>query len=105
MLLVVPGRLRHALALRRVAIAAIYCVHIRVPFKLLLRVLSRWLVDVVFTRHWRLANISFRLTEEKVLVRITSDLQVHDVAHIFEIFKLMMKLFFIIIVILFLFLI
>lgn len=65
----VPGRLRHhALALRRVAIAAIYCVHVGVPFKLLLRALGGSLLVVVFAGHWRLAYVSFRLTEEKVLV-------------------------------------
>ena len=47
----------------------------------------------ILARHWRLANVSFSLAEEKVLISVASDLQIYDMTHVFEIFKLVMELF------------
>ena len=87
-MVVVSWWLSHALALWRVAIATTYSIHVRVPFLMLLRLL--WLI--VLTRHRRFANVPFRLTEEEVLVCVSSNLKVHNMAHVFEVLKLVMEL-------------
>ena len=74
-MLIVPRRSSHALALRCVAIAA-DCIHVRALFLLL----------VVLARHGRFSSVSFRLSEEKVLISVAPNLKIDNMTLVLVIF-------------------